>query len=314
VREGRLVGAGLIVLAASCYATLGPLTRVAEDAGVGALVLVTWRAGLGAALTAAFVVALAAAGGTRPLALRAIPARERWLLGATALVNALLNLSVFASFGRITIAVALLLFYLYPAGVAIASVVWFGERLDRLRWLALALSLIGLALVLVGGSGVGALDTLGLLLAFLGGAGQVAYVLLVRHGFGSVPAPQASSLTLAGAALIYLAIAALVGQAGSVLDPVASVATVWPVLVAGIIGAGIPTIAYMTGIRMLGAPRAAILSTLEPVIAIALAAALLGERPAAVQVAGGALIIVAAVILQLERRGGAAEHEAVAPA
>ena len=315
--EGRtsrsFAGAGLIVLAAACYATLGPLTRFAEEGGVSALILVTWRAALGGVLTGAFALAAWSASGTRPFSWRAVPARQRWLLGTTALVNALLNLSVFAAFGRITIALALLLFYLYPAGVALASVVWFGERLDRLRWAALGISLIGLVLVLVGGSEVGALDGLGLLLAFLGGAGQVAYVLLVRHGFSSVPAPQAASLTMAGAAIVYLAIAAPIGQLGDVAQPLAGGAALWPVVAAGVVGAGIPTIAYMTGIRMLGAPRAAILSTLEPVIGVGLAAWLLGEQPALVQIAGGGLILVAAVLLQVERRGAvAAEHEAVA--
>jgi drug/metabolite transporter (DMT)-like permease len=68
----------------------------------------------------------------------------------------------------------------------------------------------------------------------------------------------------------------------------------------------------MTGIRMLGAPRAAILATLEPVIGVGLAAWLLGEQPGLAQVAGGALILVAAVLLQVEPRALAAEHEAVA--
>jgi drug/metabolite transporter, DME family len=313
VASRSLAGAGLIILAATCYATLGPLTRFAEEGGVDALILVTWRAALGGVLTGAFALAAWSASGKRPFSWRAVPARQRWLLGATALVNALLNLSVFAAFGRITIALALLLFYLYPAGVALASVVWFGERLDRLRWAALGISLIGLVLVLVGGSEVGALDGLGLLLAFLGGAGQVAYVLLVRHGFSSVPAPQAASLTMAGAAIVYLAIAAPLGQLGDVAQPLAGGAALWPVAAAGVVGAGIPTIAYMTGIRMLGAPRAAILATLEPVIGVGLAAWLLGEQPALVQIAGGGLILVAAVLLQVERRGAvAAEHEAVA--
>ncbi|MCA1587472.1 MAG: EamA family transporter [Chloroflexi bacterium] len=85
----------------------------------------------------------------------------------------------------------------------------------------------------------------------------------------------------------------------------------WPVLVAGVIGAGIPTVAYITGIRMLGPSRAAILATLEPVVAVALAAWLLAELPTLLQVVGGILILLAAVLLQL-RSQSAADHEAVA--
>ena len=84
-----------------------------------------------------------------------------------------------------------------------------------------------------------------------------------------------------------------------------------PVLLAGFIGAAIPTLCFITGIRLLGPPRAAILATLEPVVGVALAAWLLGEQPAALQLVGGALILVAAVLLQV---GGttASDHEAVA--
>jgi drug/metabolite transporter (DMT)-like permease len=84
------------------------------------------------------------------------------------------------------------------------------------------------------------------------------------------------------------------------------------VLLAGTIGSSIPTLCFITGISILGAPRAAILATLEPVVGVALAALLLNEQPAALQLVGGALILVAAVLLQVGG-GSAAEHEAVAP-
>jgi drug/metabolite transporter (DMT)-like permease len=83
------------------------------------------------------------------------------------------------------------------------------------------------------------------------------------------------------------------------------------VLVAGIVGAGIPTVSYIAGIRRLGAPRAAILANFEPVVGVLLAAVLLGEQPTLVQLLGGALIIVAGVVLQLRPRAEIAEHEAL---
>ena len=67
---------------------------------------------------------------------REIPRRDRLLISASAATNAALNLAMFIAFLRIGIALALLLFYIYPALVALTSVTWFGERLDRLRWAA----------------------------------------------------------------------------------------------------------------------------------------------------------------------------------
>lgn len=307
-----LGGASLIVLAAVCFATLGPLSRFAEDAGVDSLTLVAWRAGLGASVMGIFIGVRLATGVARPVRLRDVPGGDRWFMVAAAVANTILNLSVFVAFTRISIALALLVFYLYPALVAMVSVVWFGERLDRLRWTALGVSIAGLVLVLAGTEGgIGQIDGLGVGLAFVGGLGQAFYVLAARHGFARVPGPQAAALTMSGAMSLYLLIAAGTGSLAALAAPITSVQAFWPVLVAGVIGAGVPTVAYITGIRILGPSRAAILAMLEPVVGVLLAAWLLAEQPTIIQLVGGGLILVAAVLLQLRPRGSAADHEAV---
>jgi len=296
-----------------CFGTLGPLSRFAEDAGVDSLTLVTWRAGLGATVVAIFIAARAARRLARPIRMRSIPTRDRWFVLAAAVANTILNLSVFIAFTRISIALALLVFYLYPAMVAVVSVLWFGERLDRLRWSALGVSLIGLVLVLAGDAGgIGQLDVLGMGLAFIGGLAQLFYVLAARYGFARIPGPQAAAMTMSGAATLYLLIAAATGSVAALADPLASTESLWPVVVAGVIGAGIPTVAYIIGIRLLGPSRAAILATLEPVIGVMLAALLLAEQPTVVQLIGGALILSSAILLQLRARGPVADHEAIA--
>jgi len=307
-----LPGAALILVAAACFGTLGPLSRFAGDAGVDSLTIVTWRAGLGAAVVGSLILGLHALGRRRLVPLRQLPRRDRWFIVAAAAANTVLNLAAFIAFERITIALTLLVFYLYPAGVALVSVVWLGDRLDRLRWAALGISLAGTALVVAGAGDLGALDGLGIGLAFLAGMMQVFYVLAARHGFAHVPGPQAATLTMGGAFGLYLVIALVLGTLGSLTQPLASGAAFWPVVAAGVIGAGVPTVCYIAGIRRLGPPRAAILATFEPVVGVALAAWLLEEQPAPVQLVGGALILVAAVLLQLRPTAPAAEHEAIA--
>lgn len=309
---GDLVGAGLVALAAVCFGTLGPLSRFAGDAGVESLTLVTWRAAVGAGVVLAFIGLRAASGARRGVlrTLRSVPVRDRWFMAAAATANAVLNFAAFEAFERITIALTLLVFYLYPAGVAVASTLWFGERLDRARWTALAVSLGGMVLVVVGAGDLGRLDGLGIALAFVAGLAQVFYVLAARHGFAHVPGPEAAALTMGGASLVYLGVLAAGGAVGALAQPLASSAAVAPVLLAGVIGAGIPTLAFILGIRRLGAPQAAIIATLEPVVGVLLAAWLLAEQPTAIQAAGGALILGAAVLLQLRSRT-VAEHEAI---
>lgn len=280
--------------------------------------LVAWRSGLGALLVVLLVAGRRVAGRRELVPMSAIPRRDRWMLLLAAVSTTVLNLAIFVAFVRISISLALLVFYLYPALVAVGSVLWFGERLDRARWVALGLSLVGMVLVVAGpilaGGSVGSLDPLGIGLAFAAAVSQVVYVLAARHGYRSVPSLQAVSFFLVFGASVQVAVAVLVG-AGSHLALPTSEPNLWPlVALAGIIGAAIPTIAYLIGIRLIGPSRASILATTEPVIATLLAAVVLSEIPVPVQLIGGALIILAAVLLQLPPRRSSAPHEATAAA
>lgn len=309
---GDGVGAGLVVLAAVCFATLGPTSRFAFAAGVDVLTLVLWRVAIGGLFVLGTALVLGRLGQVVARPLREIPRRHRLMLGVAGLTNAALNLTVLMAISRISIALALLVFYTYPALVALVATAFFGERLDALRWIALGVSLFGLALVVIGAGELGQVDLVGVGLAFIGALCQVVYALSARHGFPSVPAPQAGGVTFAVATLTYLVVAAMTGQVGVLDSPLASSAALLPVLFAGVIGAGIPTMAWIIGIRILGAPRAAIISTLEPVVGVALAAVLLSEIPTALQVVGGACIVGAAIVVQRRPGVPAAEHEAVA--
>lgn len=312
--QPSLAGAGLVALAAICFGTLGPVTRFADEAGVGSLAIVAWRAGIGGLAMLLLLLVLQRAVRRRTMTVREVPVRDRWFMGGATLANLVLNLAMFIAFVRIEIGLSLLVFYTYPAFVALISVAWFGDRMDGVRWTALGLSMVGLALTLVGAGDIGQLDALGLGLSFAAALAQAFYVLAARHGFAHVPPIEAAATTMTGAALGYVVIAVVTVQLGALAAPLASSAALLPVLAAGFVGAAIPTLCFITGIRLLGAPRAAILATLEPVVGVLLAALLLGEQPSALQLLGGGLILVAAILLQLGGRGAAADHEALAQA
>ena len=305
------LGAGLVVLAAVCFGTLGPITRFADDAGVGSLAIVAWRAGIGATAMLLLLIALRGTSGRRPLSLRELRPRDRWFISAASIANLFLNLAMFIAFIRIDIGLALLVFYSYPAFVAVASVIWFGERLDAVRWSALGISMLGLLLTLVGAGELGALDPLGIGLAVLAAFAQAFYVLAARHGFPDIQPIEAATTTMGLAAIGYVVIAIVVGQVAALGVPLQSPEALSAVMAAGLVGAAVPTLCFITGIRLLGAPRAAILATLEPVVGVALSAWLLNEQPSPLQLFGGSLILAAALLLQVRGRG-VAEHEAVA--
>jgi len=70
----------------------------------------------------------------------------------------------------------------------------------------------------------------------------------------------------------------------------------------GVAIAVIPTMVaislFMAGLPRVGASRAALLSTVEPVVTVVLAAILLGERLSPIQAVGGLLVVLAVVVVQ----------------
>ena len=310
--SGDTLGALLIVVSASSFGANGPVSRFANEAGVTSLAFATWRSGVGALFVLAVLATLAAAGRRLWLPWSAIPRRDRIVISLVAPVNAALNLAMFVAFLRIGVALALLVFYVYPAYVAVASVLWFGDRLDRIRWAALAVSLAGVLLVVAGAGSLGSIDALGIGLALGAGLAQAFYSMSAQHGFRAVPGVQAAAITMGGATVVYLVAAAALGRLTDIAAPLGSLSALWPSAVGGLVGAGLPTMCFIAGIRLLGPPRAAILSTLEPVVAVTLTAILFGSVPTLVQVAGGILIIGAGIVLQLRPRVEITDHEAVA--
>jgi drug/metabolite transporter (DMT)-like permease len=127
----------------------------------------------------------------------------------------------------------------------------------------------------------------------------VVFVTISRHGYRAVPADTATivilATTLVGAGLL----AVVVGQANGLVAPVRS-PDPWPVLlVAGIAAAGFSSLLFLTAIRAIGGTRTGILMLWEPVVGVTLAALWLGEAITPFQVAGGALVLAGALVLQL---------------
>ena len=96
-----------------------------------------------------------------------------------------------------------------------------------------------------------------------------------------------------------MAIAAVTGSAAELAFPLREPSVLPLLAFTGLFAAAIPSILFLTGIRRIGGTRAGILMLFEPVVGVALAAILLGESIAPVQVLGGLAILAAAVILQL---------------
>ncbi len=292
----------LVVLAsAAMFGMLGPLSRFSYEAGLAPAAFVVWRAVIG-------LLGLALLIGWRART-RRIPVIRPWRLprrvAATLLLASFmgftLNVGMFFAFERITVALALLGFYTYPALVAIIGVVLGRERLDLPRALALVLAIGGMVLVVAaqfdGADGV-RFDALGFGLALGAAASQTVYVLISRHGYRQVPVDQALALALLVTVVGGSILAVLVGAASSLAFPITSPGILPLLLFTGIFAAALPSVGFLTGVRSIGGVRAGTLMLFEPVVGVGLAAWLLAEALHPIQIVGGAAILAAALILQ----------------
>ena len=299
--RASLTGFLIVIGAASLFGMLGPLSRFAYDAGMEPTSFVAWRAIIGFLGLGAYVGWRVRRGATRLVSIRSLPRRAKGALVAASLAGTVLNLCMFIAFDRITIALALLGFYTYPAFVAVANVALGRERLDGTRAAALALAIAGMIAVVASqldpASGI-RLDAVGVGLALGAAVCQTVFVILARDGYPQVPTEQAMTTVLLVSGIGAVVVAAIASGLPALLFPVRS-PDVLPLLVfTGIAAAAIPSFGFLTGIRLIGGTRAGILMLFEPVVGVALAAWLLAEPLVPIQALGAAAILGAAVLLQ----------------
>jgi drug/metabolite transporter, DME family len=294
-------GFAIVLGAAALFGTLGPSSRFAYDAGMEPTAFVVWRALIGVVGTLAFVAWRLGRGTSNLVSFGSMSPRVRLTLLLAALMGFSVNLCIFIAFDRITVALALLGFYTYPAIVAVVNVARGRERLDTPRLVALGLALLGMVAVVASqvdpDTGI-RIDAVGFGLAIGAALSQAVFVVISRDGYREVPTEQAMTTVLLVTAIGAAAISIVTGHAEALVRPIVEPSVLPLLLFTGIFGAAIPSLAFLAGIRAIGGTRAGILMLFEPVVGVVLAAWLLGESLAPIQLAGALAILGAAVILQ----------------
>ena len=205
-----VAGFVIVIVAASLFGTLGPLSRFAYDAGMEPLPFVVWRGLIGLAGAAVFVAWRIRRGSMRLTRLRDLDRGARLSLAVAALMGFTLNLAMFISFDLVTVALALLGFYTYPVIVAVVNVALGRETLDRPRIVALALAIAGMVAVVASQLDPSAgirFDAIGFGLALGAALSQAVFVVISKTGYQKVPAAQAMAVILATTVVCGFALA-----------------------------------------------------------------------------------------------------------
>ena len=214
---------------------------------------------------------------------------------------------LFEAYRYTTVAIATLCYYMAPVFILIAVPFVLRERLtlrkvrERLtlrKALCVLAALLGMALVSGVSGSAGAADWRGILCG-LGAAVLYACVVIVNKFIRYVPAYDKTIVQI--------------GTAGAVLIPYVIVVegfsevhftptVVLMLLLTGLVHTGCAYALYFGSIDALSAQTLALLSYLDPVIAILLSALVLRERMTGAQAIGAILILCAAVVAELPER------------
>ena len=297
------LGYTMVAVAAALFAVNGTVSKVILGSGITAEQLTEVRCA--GALIGLTLIAVA----VRPSSLR-LSKRELPLLVALGVGGlALVQWSYFFAIHRVAIGIALVIQFVGPILVALWARFVYGEHVRQRIWVALALALTGLLLVVEIWK-VHRPNGAGLAAAGLAAVTYAAYILLAERGVRGRDPISLSAWGFLFATLFWSALApwwnfpgtragdrvSLLGNLGSSHLPVWAL-MLWMV----VLGTIIPFALVVAALRHISATRAGITAMLEPVLAIVVAWAWLGESLDPLQLSGAAATLAGISLAQTSR-------------
>ena len=302
--KARLVGVLAVGAAASIWGTLGFFAKVLYAEGVSFEALVAVRASVGWVAILLFVLLARGAGSLR------VARRDFLFLVPLGLVGiGAFYLLYFFTVRESMVGTAAILLYSSPAFVSLLAWIFLKETLGVLRILALALTFGGIFMV-VGGYDLAALEISPLVVAtgLLSGLTYGLYSIVGKPLAGRLDPAVILSYAL-GFGTVLLVIFALptfhtlVGLTSGSYALLFMLAVVHTSLAFGL---------YTVGLKRLDAGQAAIVATVEPVVAGAIGVVLLGETLTEPKVLGAPLVLAGAALAQV-RLEKASRHKDASP-
>jgi drug/metabolite transporter (DMT)-like permease len=277
-----------ILLSSAGYSFFAIWVKNLQGTGLGALDIGFWRFLIAVPLFWLIVMLRRTPPPNRPL-----PRIGLLIMG---FLLAMAALTAFFGLERIPANTFIVLFYTYPAMVAVFSL-FLGDRLPLLGWLALALTLAGVALTVPGfGAGLSGDNLIGVLLALLNALVVAVYFIFSSRLLrGQTAMARASAWSVSGTLLVMI----LLVPFRTVQAP--QNLTAWLNLLAlATVSTVLPVFFLNAGIQKIGAARSAIIGMIEPILTLIWTFLFLGEQMQPSQVLGGVFIRGSIILLQAQ--------------
>ena len=207
---------------------------------------------------------------------------------------------LFEAYRYTTVPVATLCYYMQPTFLMLLSPLLFREKLTLKKSLCALVSLMGMVLVsgVLEGAEAGSRNTVGILLAL--GAAVLYTTVIVLNKKNPVDNAEGKTVVQLFSATVVMIPYLLLTENASQLD------LNWPaillILVVGIVHTGVAYVMYFGSLQRLPAQTTAVLSYIDPVVAVLLAGLVLQQKMSAGEIVGAVLILGAALVSEIRRK------------
>lgn len=268
----------MMITAMAIFGTLGPFVRnIAVSSGELAL----YRAILAALLITGFLFL------TKQKIPFAAIKKEIPLLLASGMAMGINWILLFQAYKYTTVSLATLSYYFAPVIVTLVCPILFRERLTIKQIICFIMSTLGLILI-IGIGDVGSGDNLLGIMFGLGAAVFYATVILLNKFIKNVEGMPRTFLQFIAAIIILLPY--VFSTSGITLCNLDNIGWI-NLLIVGLFHTGITYCMYFSSLKELPGQKAAILSYIDPLVAVLISVVILGEAMTLWQVIGGMLIL-----------------------
>ncbi len=269
----------MLILSMIVFGTLGLFTRkIAVSSGELAL----YRAILAAILIAIYLVVTKQKFNFKKIK------KELLLLLFSGMAMGVNWILLFEAYKYTTISVATLSYYFAPVLVTLVCPILFREKMTKRQLLCFVMSTVGLVLIIgvenITGTGT---DMIGILFG-LGAAVFYATVILLNKFIKNVAGIHRTILQFLAAIVILVPYVACTG--GVSLQKLDSTGWIC-LLVVGLVHTGVTYCMYFSALKELRGQEAAILSYIDPLVAVLVSVWILGEKMTVLQLIGGVFIL-----------------------